>query len=70
MKKIMLILAVMLFIAHAALAVGIQGEVVEIKDNEIRIEIFGDEGAGFKAGAYVRLEVIPEGVPTLDMLKG
>jgi hypothetical protein len=70
MKKIMLILAVMLFIANVTLAAGIQGEVVEIKDNEIHIEIFGDDGAGFKAGAHVRLEVIPEGVPTLDMLKG
>ena len=70
MKKIMLILAVMLLIANVTFAAGIQGEVIEVEGNEIRIEIFGDEGAGFKAGAHVRLEVVPKGAATLDMLKG
>lgn len=70
MKKIMLKLAIMLLIASVTFAAGIQGEVVEIEGNEIRIEIFGDGSASLVAGAHVSLKVVPKGVATLDMLKG
>jgi len=70
MKKIILNLAMLLLIASVTVAAGIQGEVVEVKGDEIRIEIFGDGGGRLKVGAPVRLEPIPKGVATLDMLKG
>jgi hypothetical protein len=70
MKKIMLKLVFMLLIANVTFAAGIQGEVIEIEGNEIRIEIFGDDRASLAAGAHVRLEVVPKGAATLDMLKG
>lgn len=70
MKKVVLKLAIMLLIASVTFAAGIQGEVVEIEGNEIRIEIFGDYRASLAAGADVSLEVVPKGAATLDMLKG
>ncbi len=70
MKKIVLKLAIMLLTASVTFAAGIQGEVVEIEGNEIRIEIFGDDKASLTAGAHVSLEIVPKGIATLDMLKG
>ena len=70
MKKILLNLAMMLLIAGLSFAAGIQGEVVEIKGNEIRIEILGEDRVSLETGSHVSLEVIPAGVPTLDMLQG
>ncbi len=70
MKKVIFKLAIMLLVAKVTFAAGFQGEVIKIEGNEIVIEIFDDQTANLKAGGHVSLDTIPQGVPTLDMLKG
>lgn len=70
MKKIIVKLAIVLLVAKVSFAAGIQGEVIKIEGNEVVIEIFADQTPNLKAGGHVSLDTIPQGVPTLDMLKG
>jgi len=70
MKRVISQLAIMMAIATSVFAVDFQGEIIKIEGNQIVIEIFGNETVSFKVGGHVSLKGIPQGVPTLDMLKG
>lgn len=70
MKKMMALLTIMMLIAGVTFASGFQGEIIKIEDNQITIEVFGDDKVSFKDGVLISLEVIPKNVPTLDMLQG
>ena len=70
MKIILGQLSLMILLTSATFATDFQGKVTKIVDNQLTIEIFGDETSSFKTGTHVKLEVIPKNVPTLDMLKG
>jgi|GEM_PF-2398094 len=69
--KIMLVqLALIIFVTSTTFAANYQGEVTKISANQLTIEIFGDEFSGIKNGTQMVLKLIPENVPTLDMLQG
>ena len=70
MKKMMAQFAIMMLITSSTFAAGFQGEIIKIVDNQMTIEVFGDDTVSFKEGAQISLEVIPKNVPTLDMLQG
>jgi hypothetical protein len=70
MKILLGQLALMILVTNSTFAADFQGKVTKIVDNQLTIEIFGDETSSFKTGTHVILEAIPKNVPTLDMLKG
>jgi preprotein translocase subunit YajC len=70
MKEMIAQFAIMMLITSATFAAGLQGEVIKIEDNQITIEVFGDQTVSFKEGVHVSLKAIPKHVPTLDMLQG
>ena len=67
--RIALFTSLILF-ANAAWATDFQGEVVEVEGDHVTLEIFGDQTFRVEAGHSVRIRILPEHLPTLDMLQG
>ena len=70
MKIRIALFASLILFANVAWATGLQGEVVEVEGDHVTIEIFGNQTFRGEAGHSVRIRILPEHQPILDMLQG
>ena len=70
MKIQIALCALLMLFANLAWATDFQGKVVEVKGDHVTIEIFEGQTFRGQTGNSVSIRILPEHLPTLDMLQG